>query len=173
MKEENNKGLKPKQYTHIDYEAILIYAMKNRISIEEALAMNGLDIARSTVVRNIREMKKETITSIIDLYEKQYVPNSQKKILPEKLQETIDELQERDIVMKPELEDLYTKLSFMKELVDRCNGNKAEAARIISSGNTILGNVRISTQGLAKDLKKYEIVAEEMKKQKIEGREEK
>ena len=45
MKESERK-VKPKQYSHIDYEALLIYAMKNHISIEKAIEENGLTIAR-------------------------------------------------------------------------------------------------------------------------------
>ena len=70
------KRIKPKQYTHIDYEAILIEAMRERCSIEQCIENNGLTIARSTVIRNINKMKEEgKDTSVIELYEKQYVPN--------------------------------------------------------------------------------------------------
>ena len=34
---ENKKTVKPKQYSHIDYEALLIYIMKNHISMEQAI----------------------------------------------------------------------------------------------------------------------------------------
>ena len=53
----------------------------------------------------------------------------------------------------------------MKEIVEMCNGNLAEAARVISKGNTILGNIKITRQGLTKDLKRYEIVKEAYEQQ--------
>ncbi len=47
--EENEKRIKPREYSHIDYEALLIYAMKNHISVEKAIKENGLTISRITV----------------------------------------------------------------------------------------------------------------------------
>ncbi len=168
-KNENHlqKRIKPKQYTHIDYEAILIEAMQERCSIEECLARNGLKIARSTVLRNIRKIKENgEDLSIIDLYEKEYVPNMQKEKLPEKLQQKIDELPSRVVVIKPELEDLLKKLNIMNEILEQTNGNYSEAARIISSGTTILGNVTISHTGLEKNIKHYQEIKRELAKEK-------
>ena len=74
----------------------------------------------------------------------------------------IDELEENDdIVKKHKLEDLYKKLNYMKEILDTCDGNYTAAAKQISSGNTILGKVKISRQGLIKDLKYFENVKKE------------
>lgn len=172
------RRIKPKQYTHIDYEALLIEAMKQRCSIEECLKRNGLDIARSTVIRNIRKIKeKGENSSIIDLYENQYVPNLQKKELPEKLQEKIDELPSRPVTTKPELEDLLKKLTIMNEIFEQANRNYSEAARIISSGTTLLGNVTISHTGLEKNIKHYQEIKRELANEKAqrekEGGEEK
>lgn len=176
-KSENHvqRKIKPKQYTHIDYEALLIEAMKERCSIEECIARNGLDIARSTVIRNIRKLKesKEDV-SIIDLYEEQYVPNIQKKELPKKLQDKIEELPSRPVVIKPELEDLLKKLTIMNEILEQANGNYAEAARVISSGTTLLGNVTISHMGLEKNIKHYQEIKRELaEEQKQKEKEEK
>lgn len=147
------KKIRPKQYTHIDYEALLIEAMKERCSIEECIERNGLNIARSTVSRNISKMRnaKKNFT-VIDLYEKQYVPNMQKKKLPKKMQEKIDELPSKPVVIKPELEDLLRKLNIMNAILEQANGNYAEATRIINSGTTLLGKVKISFVGLKKDI---------------------
>lgn len=171
MEKKNNKQgkIKPKQYTHIDYEALLIQAMKERCSIEDCLARNGLKIARSTVTRNIRKIKETRgDLSIIDLYEKQYVPNMQKEELPEKLEQSIEELPSRPVVTKPELEDLLRKLSIMEKIVEQANGNYAEAARIISSGTTLLGNVTISHTGIEKNMKHYQEIKKELAKEKEE-----
>ena len=178
-KRENQKRkIKPKQYTHIDYEALLIEAMKERCSIEECLARNGLDIARSTVIRNIKKIKEsKQDVFIIDLYEDQYVPNMQKKELPKKLQDEIEDLPSRPVVIKPELEDLLKKLTIMNEILEQANGNYVEAARIISSGTTLLGNVTISNTGLEKNIKRYQEIRRELVKEKKqkekEGEEEK
>ena len=159
---KNKKEVKPKQYSHIDYEALLIYIMKNHISMEQAIEELNLHIARSTIVRNINKIKKEDKeNSIIDLYQNIYTSNSQKKELPE-----------LEVVKKEELEDLYKKLSYMKEIAEMCNGNLAEATRVINEGNTILGNVKITRQGLGKDLKRYEIVKEAYEQQHKEKKNE-
>ena len=168
-KKNNNKQskIKPKQYTHIDYEALLIEAMKERCSIEECLVRNGLKIARSTVIRNIKKIKERGENlSVIDLYEKEYVPNLQKKELPEKLQQKIEDLPSRRVVIKPELEDLLRKLSIIEKIVEQVNVNYAEAARIISSGTTLLGNVTISHTGVEKNMKHYQEIKKELAKEK-------
>ena len=170
---KNKKEVKPKQYSHIDYEALLIYIMKNHISMEQAIEELNLHIARSTIVRNINKIKKEDKeNSIIDLYQNIYTSNSQKKELPDFLKNQIDELPELEVVKKEELEDLYKKLSYMKEIAEMCNGNLAEAARVISAGKTILGNIKITRQGLGKDLKRYEIVKEAYEQQHKEKKNE-
>lgn len=135
---EEERKIKPKQYSHIDYEALLIYTMKNHISLEKAIEENGLRIARSTVIRNIKRMKEERDRNldIINFYQNIYVPNSQKSELPVTLIRVINEFPEREIVVKDELEDLYRKLYTMNEIVEACNGNVAEAARKINSGQT-------------------------------------
>ena len=57
---ENKKAVKPKQYSHIDYEALLIYIMKNHISMDQAIEELDLNIARATVTRNINKIKADT-----------------------------------------------------------------------------------------------------------------
>ncbi len=92
--EEKASNIKPKQYTHIDYEALLIYAMKHHISLERAIEENNLAIARSTVIRNIRKMKKEATrdNTIIEFYQEEYVPNYQKSELSPRIIQVIDSL---------------------------------------------------------------------------------
>lgn len=172
-KKENSaqKRIKPKQYTHIDYVAILIQAMQKGCSISECITRNGLDIARSTVTRNIRKIKEDENTSkddryIIDLYEKEYVPNQQKKPLPIGLHQKIEDLPKRPIVTKTELEDLLKKLNIMNTILEQAKGNYAEAARIISSGTTLLGNVRISNAGLEKNIRHYKEIQKELEEER-------
>lgn len=163
---ENKKTVKPKQYSHINYEALLIYIMKKHISMDQAIEELNLNIARATVTRNINKIKADNNeNAIIDLYQKIYTHKNQNKVLPKSLQNQIDELPELEVVKKDGLEDLYKKLSYMKEIVEICNGNLAEAARVISAGKTILGNIKITRQGLTKDLKRYEIVKEAYEQQ--------
>ena len=162
---EKSKKVKPKQYTHIDYEALLIYIMKNNITVDKALEVFGLDIARSTVIRNIRKLKEQNKgNEIISLYQKKYVPNMQSKTLPIALQEKIDLLPNKPVIIQDKLEVLYNKLYCMKQIIDSCGGNLSEATRLINSGTTILGNVKISRQGLGKNMSYYEKVKEEYEK---------
>jgi len=159
------KKIKPKQYSHIDYEALLIYMMKCGVSMEKALEENGLDIARSTVIRSIERMKKEEgrDLSIIEFYQTRYVPNMQKAEMPIDIIRTIQDFEERPVVIKNELEDLYNKLKTMNEIVEACGGNIAEATRRINSGTTVLGFIKpISVQGLRKDIKYYEEIKEKL-----------
>ena len=160
------KHRKPKEYTHIDYEALLIYAMKKHVSIEKAISDFELNIARSTVVRSMnRIIKKDPENEIINLYKNEYVPNMQKEQMPDDVKEKIDKLEDRKVVKKVELEDLYKKLSYMKEVANNCGGNLSEATRVINSGRTPLGNVRISRQGFEKNLMYYDEVKKEYENQ--------
>ena len=162
------KKIKPKQYSHIDYEALLIYVMKHGVSLEKALEEHGLDIARSTVIRNIDRIKKEEDRdlSVIDFYQNRYVPNSQKSEMPKDILRKIQEFEEKPVVIKNELEDLYNKLSTMNEIVEDCGGNIAEATRRINSGNTPLGTVKsISVQGLRKDINYFKAIKEQLEKE--------
>ena len=136
--EEETKRIKPKQYSHIDYEALLIYAMKRHISIERAIEENGLTIARSTVTRNISRIKKEKGRNcdIINFYQNVYVPKYQKTKLPEDIIRAIEGFPEKEVKIKTELEDVYNKLYTMNEIVKACDGNISEATRKINSGQT-------------------------------------
>ena len=170
-----DKKVKPKQYSHIDYEAILIYMMQQKVSLQKTLDDHNLDIARSTFERNINKIdeKSNGQNKIINLYKNGYVPNMQKQEMPEEIKRNIDLLESRDVVVKDELQELYDKLSKMKAIVEQCNGNYAEATRQINSGNTILGNVHITRQGLGKDLSRYELVKETIEKRNKQKNEEK
>ena len=176
---ETKKERKPKQYTHIDYEALLIYVMKNRTSIYKAIEDLELDVARSTIVRNINKIKeKDKNNEVISLYQNGYVPNMQKDILPQNIREKISLLPNKKVITQAKLEDLYRKLHSMKEIIDSCGGNLTEATRKINSGTTSLGNVKITRQGLGKDMAYYEVVKEAYEKTKkseqenhVDGRE--
>ena len=82
------------------------------------------------------------------------------------MQKEIDELPIKPVVTKPELEDLLKKLSIMNEILEQANGNYCEAARIISSGTTLLGNVTISNTGLEKNIKRYQEIKRNLAKEK-------
>ncbi len=162
---ETESKIKPKQYSHIDYEALLIYTMKRHISLERAIEENGLTIARSTVIRNIRKMKKEKGKNldIINFYQDVYVPKYQTPELPEEILRAINELPDKNVVIKGELDDLYRKLSIMNQIVEACNGNITKATEKINSGQTPLGkNKPITIQGLAKDIKYFKKTREFM-----------
>lgn len=169
--------VKPKQYSHIDYEALLIYVMKKRISVSKVIEELELDISRATIVRNINKINKQSDgkNEVINLYQKKYVPNMQKSKMPWKIAAKINALPEKGVIVKDELEELYDKLSKMKEILDQCDGNLTEATRRINSGNTILGNVHISRQGFGKNIQRFQKVKEAIKarNKEKESREEK
>ena len=170
---EPKSSIRPKQYTHINYTALLIYMMKNRVSMEQAMIDNGLEIAKSTVTRNLKKIEKdlkegEEGFEIIQLYKNGYLANIQKEKLPENIEDKIQNLPNKDIVEKEELEDLYKKLSTMHSILEACDGNMEKAVEAINRGTTPLGKMTISFQGFAKNMQRYEIVKQEMQKRKKE-----
>lgn len=159
MKEK--KEIRPRQYTHIDYEALLVYVMKNHTSVSNAIEELNLDISRSAVVRNIRKIKQEDPKNeIVILYQEGYVPNMQKDKIPEELEEKIEQLESSEVVIKDKLEDLYNKLTTINNVIEACNGNCNEATIVINRGYTPLGNIKISRQGLSRIMKNYGLVKE-------------
>ena len=166
--------IRPKQYTHIDYEALLIYVMKNNVSLEEAIKENNLSIARSTVIRNIRKIKQDYTrdTAIIDYYQNVYVKNSQKSKIPDEIKLKIDSFEQKPVKIKNELEDLYNKLSIMNSVLQQTSGNYTEATRIINSGTTKLGRIKpITVQAFRNDIKYFERIKEEMEEKIREEKE--
>lgn len=158
------KSYKPKQYSHIDYEALIIYLMKHRISVEQAIKDLDLNISRITVTRNLNKMEQNPIVAI---YREEYIPNVQKGAkMPEEIVQEIQNLPDKEVQTGDILEETYRTLSIMKEIIEQCGGNMTQAAKVISGGATPLGNVSITHQGLSKNMKNYERVKEEYKKQK-------
>lgn len=143
--EEGEKEVRLRQYSYIDYEALLIYAMKRHISVEKAIEENGLTVSRVTVTRNIKKMKqeKDRDLSVIEFYQNVYTPNFQKPEMPEYIKQTIESFPEKPVKMKSKFEDLYQKLWMMNEIVEACGGNYTEAARKISSGQTRIRTSKI------------------------------
>ena len=168
------KKIKPKQYTHIDYEALLVYTMKKNIPLEQAIEENGLQIARSTVIRNIKKIKqdKEKDTAIIDYYQNVYVKNLQKSQIPDEIKLKIDSFEQKPITTKNELEDLHNKLSIMNSVLQEAGGNYAKATRMINSGTTKLGKIKpITVQAFRKDIKYFERIKEKMEEKIKEEKE--
>ena len=62
--------IRPKQYTHIDYEALLIYVMKNNVSLEENDISNYIkyddnyfeNISFDILIRNLKKEEKLILT---------------------------------------------------------------------------------------------------------------
>lgn len=167
---ERPNEIRPKQYTHIDYEGLLIYAMKNRRSIEESLKELDIDIARSTVGRNLKKLKNKSkgTNQVIEFYRDLYVPNMQ--TMPEWLKAMIEKLPDKDVIIKDKFEDLHQILLQMKQVVDESGGNISEAARRINEGSTSLGNIKnITPQGLRKDMLRLQQIEKAIaKKDEIE-----
>lgn len=167
---EPKQVIRPKQYTHIDYTALLIYVMKNHISMEQAMIDNGLsEIAKSTITRNLQKIEKEAIEGqeeyeIIELYKNKYLANLQKSIMPEEIAQAIEDLPNKKVVKKGELEDLYKKLFIMNQILQACDGNIEKAVQAINTGSTPLGAVTISYQGFVKNMKRYKEVKNQIEK---------
>lgn len=150
--------------------------MKRKMSIEEVLEEQEIHIARSTVVRNIRKIQKESkgTSQVINIYQNLYVPNMQKSEIPESLKAAIEELPEKQIIIKNELEDLYQKLFQMKKIVEETDGNISEATRRINEGTTSLGKIRsITPQGLRKNMLRLKKIEEVMQKERANEEQEK
>ena len=136
--------------------------MKNHTSVSNAIKELNLDVSRSAVVRNIRKIKQaDPKNKIVMLYQEGYVPNMQKDEIPEEIEEKVEQLKSSEIVIKDELEDLYNKLTIINNILEACNRNKNETTKVINSGKSPLGNVKISRHGLSKIMKNYELVKQQ------------
>lgn len=167
---DKKRSIRPKQYTHIDYIALLIYIMKNYVSMEQAMNENGLSsIAKSTITRNLKKIESQLEEGqeefeIIQLYKNGYLVNMQKNILPTTVEEQIENLPDKEVVNKEKLEDLYKKLSLMHSVLESCDGNMQKAVDAINNGGTPLGSFSLSYQAFAKNMKRYEVVKVEIEK---------
>lgn len=86
---------KPKQLTHIDYEALLIHAMKQDLTL--AQATEGLEISDRTIRRNIKTA--DISSEIVELYRIYANAKRGPSPLSEEVEMRIDELIERPIVI--------------------------------------------------------------------------
>lgn len=157
-------AIRPKKYTHIDYEALLTRVMKEKISIKSVIEDEELDIARSTVDRNIRKMPD---SRVVQIYKNFYVPNKQKKQFPEKLDIMIHELPSKSvkpIVVKEKFTDMYHKLLSLYNLYEK-NNSYRETAERINAGITEFGNAKITEQGVRKHIRRFQEYRSEMEKE--------
>lgn len=85
---------KPREYSHIDYEAMLIDIMKKGYKKVEIKEQYG--IHNRTVARKIYEVEK-TNPGLVELYRKVAAYRQRKKPLPKELQEQVDSLELREV----------------------------------------------------------------------------
>lgn len=85
---------KPREYTHIDYEAMIIDIMKKGYKKKEAAEQYG--IHDRTIARKIHQVEK-TNPDLVALYRKVAFYRKCQYELPEDLQREIDALEEREV----------------------------------------------------------------------------
>ena len=117
---------KQKEYTHIDFEALLIYTLKQDLPVEEAA--NKYGISRRTFQRKINEMENR---ELVELYKRVADNRKHSRKNGIDIVRKIDALEEKTIVIggindrrKAELLDIERRFNKLCETM-----NKTEAAR--------------------------------------------
>ena len=85
---------KPREYSHIDYEAIIIDILKKGYKRREWDDVYEID--SRTINRKIHEIEKEN-PSLVELYKQVSSYRKKQRHLPMELQQAIDELEAREI----------------------------------------------------------------------------
>jgi len=85
---------RPREYTHIDYEALIIDIMKNGYTRREWDEIYG--ISSRTIIRKIYCIEEEN-PELISLYREVAIYRKMQKILPLQLQMKVDMLEEKQI----------------------------------------------------------------------------
>ena len=130
----------------------------NETEIEKLSNKYHINKLLASILINRKIKEEDPKNEIVMLYQDEYVPNMQKAKMPESIEEKIKQLKSLKIVIKDELEDLYNRLTNINNILEACNRNWYEATRVINSGRTPLGNIKISRQGLIKVMKNYDLV---------------
>lgn len=86
---------KPREYTHIDYEAIIIDILKKGYTRRELDEVYD-GVSSRTIQRKIKELEAENL-ELINLYREVSKYRKSQKELPERLKLAIDRLEEKDI----------------------------------------------------------------------------
>lgn len=159
---ENNKGYRPRKYTHIDYEALLIYIMKHNLTVEEAAEQFG--IHRVTISRKVKELEevaekqdKNNLLKIISLYKEYTAFNqSHKNQMDKKTQFVIGLLKEKPVVVKGRLETIIEQLNQRENILEQSENNYTRAAKRLG----------ITRQALSKSIGNKERIKKEFEKER-------
>lgn len=122
---------RPKTRRDIDFEALVIYAMKNSKTLDEIA--EEYQVSRRTVARRIKEMEK-TNPELFNLY-REYADSLKKRsVMSLPLQERIDNLVSSPVALSTNIEvkenELRVTLQRFEELLSQ-GISKAEAARTL------------------------------------------
>lgn len=84
----------PREYTHIDYEAMIIDIMKKAYTKKQAAEQYG--ISDRTINRKIKEMENKN-PQLVAFYREVAYYRKHKKPLPDNLQQIVDGLEEKEV----------------------------------------------------------------------------
>lgn len=159
---ENKKGYRPRKYTHIDYEALLIYIMKHDLTGEQTSEEFG--IHRVTISKKVKELeekaKKEEnkeLSKIISLY-KEYTSyhRSHKGQMNKRTQFVIRMLVEKPVFIKGKLDNTMENLHQREEALKQSENNYTQAAKQLG----------ITRQALTKTIGNKERIKKEFEKER-------
>jgi len=132
---------KPREYTHIDWRAMLIDIMKKGYTKEQAAEQ--YEINSRTIARKVYKVDDNYI---VDLYREVSGYRKRQQPLPQKLQEIVDDLPEEEVFIggvydKKEQELMELEKNYNAKLADRINVTGASAIcgkeRVSKSLNTL------------------------------------
>jgi len=132
---------KPREYTHIDWRAMLIDIMKKGYTKEQAAEQ--YEINSRTIARKVYKVDDNYI---VDLYREVSGYRKRQQPLPQKLQEIVDDLPEEEVFIggvydKKEQELMELDKNYNAKLADRINVTGASAIcgkeRVSKSLNTL------------------------------------
>jgi len=126
---------RPKQLTHVDYEALLIYVMKNDKTL--AQAQIEFDVHERTLRRNIKSA--EIAPEIIELYRVYAHSKRGPSKLPPEIEERIDDLTERDVIIDEIEGQRKRTLTMVKDKLEQADG-VSFAQKAKDMGTTYRGN---------------------------------
>lgn len=104
--------IKPKTTEHIDYEALVIYILKNEITLQQAVAKFG--VGERTIRRQIDALEN-TSPEIYELYKATSPYRSAKKSYPEDIAEQINELKIKAVIVE---DGVNKKMDFLKNVIE-------------------------------------------------------
>ena len=118
---------RPREYTHIDYEALIIDILKNGYTRRSWKEVYGID--SRTIARKVYVVEEQN-PDLVSLYREVSSYRKKQRRLPEKLQKQIDMLEEKDIFLgevcdKKREEILEKEKQYNEKLLDGTGATRA------------------------------------------------